>query len=90
MHSTPSRCTILQLPLNFKLFSYLTHMRDIRGLLWLLVRLDFIVNWHVYIQISLEVSLSLKILVYWRVFSKDLFENERRKVKFGSINRLGQ
>ena len=28
------------------------------------IRLDFIVNWHVSIQISLEVSLSLKLLVY--------------------------
>ena len=30
------------------------------------IRLDFIVNWHVSIQISLEVSLSLKLLVYWK------------------------
>jgi len=54
------------------------------------VRLDFIVNLHVSIQISLEVSLSLKVLVYWRVFHKDLFENERCKRKFSSVNRLGQ
>jgi len=31
------------------------------------VSLDFVVNWHVSIQISVEVSLSLKLLVYWRV-----------------------
>jgi len=33
------------------------------------------VNWHVSIQILREVSLNLKLLVYWRVFIKDLFEN---------------
>jgi len=40
------------------------------------------VNWHVSIQISLEVSLSLKDLVYWREFlikiclkMKDVKEN---------------
>jgi len=33
------------------------------------VGLDIIVNWHDSIQISLEVSLSLKLLVYWREFN---------------------
>jgi len=32
------------------------------------VRLDFTVNWHDSIQISLDVSLSLKLLVYWSEF----------------------
>jgi len=32
------------------------------------VRLDLIVNWHISIQISLDVSLSLKLLLYWREF----------------------
>jgi len=32
------------------------------------VRLDYIVSWHDSIQISLEVSLSLKLLAYWREF----------------------
>ena len=54
------------------------------------VRLDFIVNWHDSIQISLEVSLSLKPLVYLMSFIKDLFENKRRKRKLSSIDRLGQ
>jgi len=77
-HLRPS----VQLP-HFKLFSYLTHMfsqhsRDtvIR------LALDFIVNWHVPIQILLEVSLSLKLLVYWKEFllkiclkMKDVKEN---------------
>jgi len=49
----------LQLPLNFKRFSYLTHTRNIGGLLLL----DFIENWRVSIKISLDVSLSLKLLV---------------------------
>jgi len=40
-------------------------MRNIRGLLLLV---DCIVNWHVSIAISLEVPLSLKLLVYWREF----------------------
>ena len=34
-------------------------------------------NWHVSIQISREISLSLKLLVYWRVYIKDLFEKEK-------------
>jgi len=34
------------------------------------VRLDFTVNWHDSIQISLEVSLSLKPLAYLREFYK--------------------
>jgi len=38
----------------------------------------------------LEVSPSLKLLFYWRVFIKDLFENERRKGKLSSMDRLGQ
>ena len=54
------------------------------------VRLDFVVNWHDSIQISLEVSLSLKPLVYLMSFIKDLFENKRRKRKLSSIDRLGQ
>jgi len=52
------------------------------------------VNWHVSIQISLEISLSLKLLVYWReILLKirlKMFENERRKGKFSSTDRLGQ
>jgi len=32
------------------------------------VTLDFIVNWHVAIEISLEVSLSLKLLLQWKYF----------------------
>jgi len=54
-------------------------MRNIRGLLLLV---DCIVNWHVSIAISLEVPLSLKLLVYWREFlfkiclkMKDVKEN---------------
>jgi len=44
------------------------------------------VNWHLSIQISLEVSLSLKVVVYWRVFNKDLFENVKMKdVKENSV-----
>ena len=58
------------------------------------VRLDFIVNWHASIKISLEVSLSLKLLVYWREFllkiCLKMFENERRKGKFSSMDRLEQ
>jgi len=50
------------------------------------VRFDFLVNWHLSIQISLEVSLSLKVVVYWRVFNKDLFENVKMKdVKENSV-----
>jgi len=56
----------LQLLFNFKTFqlsyTYAQHSRAA------VVRLDFIVNWHVYIQTSLEVSLCLKLLVYWRDF----------------------
>jgi len=56
--------------------------------------LDFIVNWHVSIQISLEVSLSLKLLVYWREFllkiCLKMFENERRKGKFSSMGGVGE
>jgi len=48
------------------------------------------VNWHVSIQISLEVSLSLKLLVYWKEFLLDFFENERREGKCSSMDRLGQ
>jgi len=48
--------------------------------------MNFIVNWHASIQISLDVSLSLKLLVYWREFLLKIcfkmFENERRKGKF--------
>jgi len=58
------------------------------------VRLDFIVNWHVSIEISLEASRSLKVLVYWREFliqiCLKIFENERRKEKFSSMDTLGQ
>jgi len=46
------------------------------------IRLNFIVNWHVSIQISLGVSLSLKLLLYWKEFllkvclkMKDVTEN---------------
>jgi len=56
----------LQLPLNFKLFSYLTHMRNISRAT--IIKLDFIVNWRVSVVISLEVSLSLKLLVSWKEF----------------------
>jgi len=62
-------------------------MRNMRATV---IRLDFIVNWHVSIQISFEVSLCFKLLVYWRVFIEDLFGNERRKGKFSSMDRLGQ
>ena len=55
-----------------------------------IVRFDVVLNWLVSIQISLEVSFSLKVLVYWRVFNKDLFENESPKEKFSSMDRLGQ
>jgi len=50
------------------------------------VRLYFIVNWHVSIQISLEISVSWKLLDYWREFLLkicfEMLENERRKGKF--------
>jgi len=62
-------------------------MRNMRATV---IRLDFIVNWHVSIQISFEVSLCFKLLVCWRVFIEDLFGNERRKGKFSSMDRLGQ
>ena len=54
------------------------------------IRLDFIVKWHVFIQISLDIALSLKLLVDWKVFIKNLFEDERRKGKFSSVDRQGQ
>ena len=55
------------------------------------VRLDFMVNWHDSIQISHEVSLSWKPLVYLRGFyNKYLFENKRRKRKLSSVDRLGR
>ena len=47
------------------------------------VRLDCVVNWHVFNQISFEVSLSFKLFVYYRellvVICLKMFENERRK-----------
>ena len=52
-------------------------------------------NWHVSIQISLELALSLEVLAYWRELllkiCLKMFENERRnKGKFSSMDRLGQ
>jgi len=51
-------------------------------------------NWHVSIEISREVSLSLKLLVYWREFLLNIFlkmfENERSKAKFSSMDRVGK
>jgi len=43
------------------------------------VRLDCILNWHVSKKISFEVSLSLKLLVYWRDFLLKMFENVKVK-----------
>jgi len=54
----------LQLLVNYKLFSY-TYAQDSRATV---VRLDFILNWHVSIEISHKESLSLKLLVHWREF----------------------
>ena len=72
--------SMLGLILTTTLFSYyLTHIHNIRGLLLL----DPIVNWHVSKQVSFEVSLSLKLLVYLREFllkiCLKMFINERRK-----------
>jgi len=50
------------------------------------------VNWHVYIQTSLEVGYLL-LWSSWFIggsFVKDLFENERRKGKLSSMDKLGQ
>jgi len=67
----------LQLLANFKLFSHLTHMRNIRGLLLL----HSILLWTGMFPFKFH----LNYLLVWnswfvcRVFVKDLFENERRK-----------
>ena len=77
----------LQLLVNLQRFSYLTH--NVRHSRATVVRLNFIVNWHVSIHISLEVSLSLQPLVYWRQFllkiCLKMFENERRKAGVGNL-----
>jgi len=91
-HLTPLHpclhCSYL-LILDFLLsYTYAQHSRAT------VVRLDFIVDWHVSIQISVDVSLSLKLLVYWREFSlkicMKMFENKKCKEKFSSMDRLGQ
>jgi len=58
------------------------------------VKLDCIVNWHASNQISFEVSLSLKLLVYQTEFllkmCLKMFKNKRRKRIFSSVDTLGQ
>jgi len=51
--------------LKFKPFSYLHICVPFKGYCRYI---GFVVNWHVAIQISVEVSLSLKLLFYWREF----------------------
>jgi len=53
--------------------------------------MDFIVNWHVSIQIYIEVSLSLKLRAYCKEFKEFLkmFENGAKE-NLGSMGRLGQ
>ena len=76
-HLRPALSAVLIL--NFFLsYTYAQHSRTT------VVSLDFIVNWHVSIRISLEVSLSLKLLFYCSVFIKYLFEND---VKENSVQR---
>jgi len=90
VHNTPSRCTISTCVLHFLTFNFLVSCTCAQHSRATIVRFDVVLNWLVSIQISLEVSFSLKVLVYWRVFNKDLFENESPKEKFSSMDRLGQ
>jgi len=56
------------------------------------VRSDCIAKWHVSNQITFEVSLSLKLLVYYREFLSKIclkmFKNERRKRIFSLMDTL--